>query len=101
MSSLPFITSVLICPNLIATPDTNLNPEEFVCVCVCVCVGTHARAAAKVSWALICLEFVDSVLMPSNFIIALPEMYPVICGCKKKCTGKCQCNKFGTSCTKF
>ena len=68
---------VLICSNLILAPDTNLNPLKF-------------------GWNL-----VDSALIIDKCIIKLPEMYTVTCGCKKKCTGRCHCNKFGVSCTEF
>ena len=68
---------VLICSNLISAPDTNLNPAEF-------------------GW-----NSVDSILMPNKCIVTLLEIYTVTCGCKKKCTGRCQCSKFSASCTKF
>ena len=69
---------VLICSNLISAPDTNWNPMEFSCN-----------------------SSIDSILMPNKCIVKLPEMYTVTCGCKKKYTGRCQCNKFGSSCTGF
>ena len=61
---------VLICSNLISAPDTNFNPMEF-------------------DW-----NSVDSVLMPNECIVTLPQMSTVSCGCKKKCTGRCQCSNF-------
>ena len=30
---------------------------------------------------------------------SLQEMDTVTCGCKKRCIGRCQCGKFGVSCT--
>ena len=55
---------VLITLDLILAPDTNLNPVEF-------------------SW-----NSVDSVLLSNKYIVILPEMYTVTCGCNKKCTGR-------------
>ena len=37
--------------------------------------------------------------MPNKCIVTLPEMCTITYGCKKKCTGRCQCIKFGASCT--
>ena len=68
---------ILIWSNLISTPDSSLNPVEF-------------------GW-----NSVDSVLMPNKYIFTLPEMHIVTCGCKKNCTGRCQCSKLGSSCTEF
>ena len=56
--------------NLISTPEKNLNTAEF---------GRNP---------------VDSVLLLNRCIVTLPEIYPVICGCKKKCTAICHCSKF-------
>ena len=55
---------ILVCSNLILAADNNFNPVEF-------------------DW-----NSVDSVLMPNECIIALPEMCTVTCGCRKKCIGK-------------
>ena len=65
---------VLICLNLISTSGINFSPVEF-------------------GW-----NSVDSILMSNKCIAALPEMYTVTCGCKKKITGRCHCSKFGTPC---
>ena len=54
----------LISSDMISAPETNSNPVEF---------GRNS---------------VDSVLLPDKCILTLPEMYTVICGCKKKCTAK-------------
>ena len=62
---------VLNCLNLILAPDTSLN-------------------LVKLDW-----NSVDSVLMPNECIVTLPEMYNITCGCKKKCIERCQCCKFG------
>ena len=61
---------------MISAPDTNLNHAEF-------------------DW-----NSGDSVLMPIECIVTLPEN-TAFCGCKKKCTGRCQCSKFGALCTEF
>ena len=63
--------------NLILAPDTNLNPVEF-------------------DW-----NSLDSVLTPNKYIVTLPEMYNITCGCKKKCAGRCQCRKFRASYREF
>ena len=62
---------VLICSNLISATRHHLNPVEF-------------------DW-----NSVDSVLMPNECIVTLPDLYTTVtCGSKKKCTGRCQCSKF-------
>ena len=66
---------VLNCLNLIF--DTSLN-------------------LVKLDW-----NSVDSVLMPNKCIVTLPEMYNITCGCKKKCTERCQCCKFGAWYSEF
>ena len=45
------------------------------------------------------LSSVDSLLLPDKCTFVSQEMHIVTCGCKKKCTGRCQCSKFGVSCT--
>ena len=45
-------------------PDTSLNPVEFSC------------------------NSVDSVLLSNKYIVMLPEMYAVACGCNEKRTGR-------------
>ena len=67
----------LICADLISAPDYCLNLLES-------------------GW-----NSVDSVLIPNKHIVTLPEMYTVTCRCKKNCTGRCQCKKFGASSTEF
>ena len=68
---------VLNCSNLILAPDTGLNLVKF-------------------DW-----NSVDSVLIPNKCVVTLPEMYNITCGCKKNCTGKCQCCKFSASYSEF
>ena len=68
---------VLICSNRISVPETSFNPVEF-------------------GW-----NSIDSVLLPNKCIVQLPEMYTVTCGCKKKCSARCQCSQFGASCAEF
>ena len=50
---------ILICPNMIPAPGTNLNLVGF-------------------GW-----NSIDSVLMPNKCIATLPQIYTVTCGCKK------------------
>ena len=68
---------VLIYSNLILTPNTSFNPVEF-------------------GW-----NSVDSVLMPSKFIVTLPEMYTATCEYKEKYTRRCQCSKSAALSTEF
>ena len=68
---------VLNCSNLISAPGTNLNRMKF-------------------DW-----NSVDSVLMPNKRMVPLPKMYIVTCSSQKKCSGRCQCSKFGTSCSEL
>ena len=68
---------VLNCSNLILGPDTSLNLVKFD------------------------RNSVDSVLIPNKCVVTLPEMYNITCGCKKNCTGKCQCCKFSASYSEF
>ena len=51
---------ILIFTNLISAAGSYLNPVEF-------------------GW-----NSAESVLMPNKYIVTLPEMYTVTCGCKKK-----------------
>ena len=60
-----------------SVPETNLNPVEF-------------------AW-----NSVDSEFLPYKYIVTLPKMYTVTCGCKKNCTARCQCNMSGASCVEI
>ena len=89
LSSLPSTSSMLyghilrchyvvsICSNLMSEFVTNLDSSEF-------------------GWTS-----VDFVLVPKKRVVELPEMYTVTCGCKKKCTGRCQYTRFEVPCTEL
>ena len=40
-------------------------------------------------------------LMPDKFLQLSPEEYTVPCGFKKKCSGRCKCQKSSVECTDF
>ena len=65
--------AVFICSNLIPAPDTNLNP---------------------IGW-----NSVDSVLIPINVSLNYHICTLIFVATRRKCTRKCQCSKFGASCT--
>ena len=74
---LPCHYIVRTCRNLLSDSPTNLLPERY-------------------GWYL-----VSSVLMPDKFLLLLAEEYTVTCGCKKKCSGRCKCQKSSVECTEF